>query len=111
MAGDSKFGFLAACPRQDELNESLDPVTGTIFKSGLQADRRFPLWVMRGPRHWCHARESEIRVDDLPMILADFGIEANQDACQAFSKVVQVPLQDCLDQALAGNIYATLVLS
>ncbi|CAJ1416189.1 unnamed protein product [Effrenium voratum] len=60
---------------EDELNESLDPVTGTIFK------------------HWCHARESEIRVDDLPMILADFGIEANQD---------------CLDQALAGNIYATL---
>ena len=31
------------------------------------------------PRHWCHARESEIRVDDLLLILGDLGIEAHQD--------------------------------
>mmetsp|Transcript_21823 Transcript_21823/g.47864 ORF Transcript_21823/g.47864 Transcript_21823/m.47864 type:complete len:995 (-) Transcript_21823:71-3055(-) len=60
---------------EDDLSDALGQVTGTVF------------------RHWCHARESEIRVDDLLLILGDLGIEAHQEL---------------LEKALAGNIYATL---
>eukprot|EP00435_Cladocopium_sp_Y103_P005834 s3405_g1.t2 len=63
---------------QDDLSDALGQVTGTVF------------------RHWCHARESEIRVDDLLLILGDLGIEAHQE------------ISELLEQALAGNIYATL---
>ena len=60
---------------EEDLNDALVQVTGTVFK------------------HWCHARESEVRVDDLPEVMADLGIAVSQEL---------------LDQVLLSNIYATL---
>ena len=60
---------------EEDLNDALVQVTGTVFK------------------HWCHARESEVRVDDLPDVMADLGIAVSEEL---------------LKPVLASNIYATL---
>jgi hypothetical protein len=47
------------------------------------------------PRHWCHARESEIRVDDLLLILGDLGIEAHQDLDLGWFLLVFIGCKGC----------------